>query len=329
MKTFQLTGPRKLEAADAPDPTVNDGQVLLEIEHVSICGSDTHLRYEPVFPEEQYPFTPGMPCHEIAGTIVESKNPDYPVGMRAIVLTDRGPGGEISSGGLAEYIATSRVIPLPDYGGTDEWLMCQPSGTVLYSARRWGTTDDKRIAIIGQGAIGLSFTMIAANQGAREIIAIDLEDYRLDKATEFGATGTINADRDDVVEALAEATGGEGVDVVVDASGDPDGINQAVNLVNARGLVVAFSLVSSQTETTVFRHQEWMRKEVRIIPTGSAGSEDATSCIADMVRLRDRGWMDPARLTTHRHNWDEIPEAYEMYANRSDGVIKTVISVKS
>jgi threonine dehydrogenase-like Zn-dependent dehydrogenase len=328
MKTYQLTGPRKLEATDAPDPTVNDGQVLLEIEHVSICGSDTHLRYEPVFAEEQYPFTPGMPCHEIAGPIVESKNPAYAVGQRAIVLTDRVMGGEATSGGLAELIATSRVIPIPDYGGTDEWIMCQPSGTVLYSARRWGTTDDKRIAVLGQGAIGLSFTMIAANQGAQEVIAIDLEDYRLAKSEEFGATGTINADRENVVEALAEATGGQGVDVVVDASGDPDGINQAVNLVNPRGLVVGFSLVSSQTETTVFRHQEWMRKEVQVIPTGSAGSEDATSCIADMVALRDRGWMDPSRLTTHTHGWDEIPEAYEMYADRKDGIIKTVISVK-
>ena len=109
-----------------------------------------------------------MPCHEIAGTIVESKNPDYVVGQRAIVLTERNAAGEISSGGLAELISTSRVIPIPDYGGTDEWIMCQPSGTVLYSARRWGTTDDKRIAVLGQGAIGLSFTMIAANQGAQE-----------------------------------------------------------------------------------------------------------------------------------------------------------------
>jgi 2-desacetyl-2-hydroxyethyl bacteriochlorophyllide A dehydrogenase len=328
MKTYQLTGPRKLEVADAPDPTVEDGQVLLEIEHVSICGSDTHLRYEPVFAEEQYPFTPGMPCHEIAGTIVESKNPAYAVGQRAIVLTERNAAGEISSGGLAELISTSRVIPLPDYGGTDEWIMCQPSGTVLYSARRWGTTDDKRIAVIGQGAIGLSFTMIAANQGAQEVIAIDLEDYRLEKSSEFGATATINADKEDVVAAIADATGGQGVDVVVDASGDADGINQAVNLVNAQGLVIGFSLVETSTNPTVFRHQEWMRKEVQVIPTGSAGSDDATSCIADMVALRDRGWMDPARLTTHTHSWDQIPEAYDMYADRSDGIIKTVISIK-
>ena len=328
MKTYSLTGPRKLEATEAPDPTVADGQVLLEIEHVSICGSDTHLNYEPVFAEERYPMTPGMPCHEIAGTIVESKNPDYVVGQRAIVLTERNAAGEISSGGLAELIYTSRVIPIPDYGGTDEWIMCQPSGTVLYSARRWGTTDDKRIAVLGQGAIGLSFTMIAANQGAQEVIAIDLEDYRLAKSSEFGATGTINADKENVVEALAELTGGHGVDVVVDASGDADGLNQAVNLVNPRGLVIGFSLVETVTNPTVFRHQEWMRKEVKVIPTGSAGSVDATSCIADMVALRDRGWMDPARLTTHAHTWDQIPEAYDLYADRKDGIIKTVISIK-
>ena len=116
--------------------------------------------------------------------------------------------------------------------------------------------------------------MIAANQGAEEVIAIDLEDYRLEKSTEFGATATINADKENVVEAIAEATGGKGVDVVVDASGDADGLNQAVNLVNQRGLVIGFSLVETATNPTVFRHQEWMRKEVRVIPTGSAGSVD-------------------------------------------------------
>ncbi|MCH7593237.1 MAG: zinc-binding dehydrogenase, partial [Chloroflexi bacterium] len=211
MKAIQLTGPRKLEFVEAPDPTPAEGQVLLKIESASICGSDTHLAYEPVLPEERYPSVPGAPCHEIAGTIIESRNPDFQVGQRAIVLPDYNPETGPSGGGLAEYIVSSRIILLPDHGGLDEWVMCQPSGTVLYSARQWGNASDKRIAILGQGAIGLSFTMIAAAQGARQVIAIDLEDYRLDKARELGATDTINADKENVAEAIQELTGGEGV----------------------------------------------------------------------------------------------------------------------
>ncbi|MDA1256380.1 MAG: zinc-binding dehydrogenase [Chloroflexi bacterium] len=329
MKAYQLTGPRRLELVQGDDPTPEDGEVVLKVQHSSICGSDVHLNYEPALPEERYPMFYGSPCHEIAGTIVESRNSKYKVGTRAIVLPETAvDAGGHRGGGLADYITSSKVIPLPDYGSTADWVMCQPAGTALYSSRRWGTTDDKRIAILGQGAIGLSFTAIAARQGARQVIAVDLLDYRLDKATEVGATDTINPDTDNLIEALEEATGGAGVDVVVDASADPDGLNQAVQAVNHQGMVVGFSLIPAE-EQVVFRHIEWMRKEVKVIPTSSGGSENPTEAIRDMVALRDRGWFDPAVLTTHRVNWDGIPDAYEMYSHRRDNVIKVVMEINA
>ncbi|MFW6194891.1 MAG: zinc-dependent alcohol dehydrogenase [Chloroflexota bacterium] len=327
MKAVQLTGPRRFEYVDIPDPTPDEGQVVLEIEHVSVCGSDTHLNYEPVLPEEAYPLNPGMPCHEIAGTIVESRDPRYRVGSRAIVLPDRSRAGTLASGGLAEYIASSKVIPIPDHGGTEEWLMCQPSGTVLYATREWGNVAGKRVAVLGQGAIGLSFTMLAELQGARQVIGIDPLEYRLDKARDLGATDVINPGTEESFAAVEELTGGAGVDVVVDASGAPEGLNQAVQLVNRNGLVIGFSLVSA-TDPISFRHMDWMRKEVRLAATLSGSSVDPTGAIADMVALRERGWIDPARLITHRRGWADIPEAYEMYTDRADNLIKVVMAVK-
>ena len=328
MKAYRLTGPRRLNlVTDAPDPTPEDGEVVLKVQYSSICGSDVHLNYEPTLPEERYPMFYGSPCHEIAGVVLESRRPGIEVGTRAIVLPETAvSAGGHRGGGLADYIASSKVIPLPDYGSTADWLMCQPAGTALYSSRRWGSTDDKRIAIMGQGAIGLSFTNIAANQGAAQVIAIDLLDYRLDKATDVGATDTINPDRDNVIEAIEEITNGEGVDVVVDASADPDGINQAVQMVNQRGLIIGFSLIPTE-EQGIFRHQEWMRKEVFIHPTSSGGSATPTEAIMAMVDLRDRGWMDPSQFTTHHFGWDDIPEAYEMYSHRKDNVIKIVMEI--
>ncbi len=325
MKAYQQTGPRRLEQVEVDSPALADGQAMVKIECGSVCGSDTHVRYEPVLPEEQYPLPAGAPCHEIAGTIIESRNPEHPVGERVIVLPDpTTPGG--GSGGLAEYIASKHLIRLPDQGSTEDWLMCQPTGTVLYSARRWGQSTDKRIAVIGQGAIGLSFTMIAERTGAKQVVAIDLLDYRLDKARELGATHTINADRENVVEALAEVTNGEGVDVVVDASADPDGLNQAVSLVNMYGTIIGFSQIP-RDQLPTFRHPDWMMKEARIIATGSFLSQTPTEAIQTMVDLRDRGWLDPSVLITHHSAWDDIPAAYEMYSRRTDGVIKNVLDI--
>ncbi len=325
MRAYQQTGPRRLEQVDVDTPTPGDGQALVKIDCGSVCGSDTHINYEPALPEERYPLAPGAPCHEIAGTIVESRNPDHPVGERVIVLPDpSSPGGP--GGGLGEYIASRHLIRLPEHGTTEDWLMCQPTGTVLYSARRWGHSTDKRIAIIGQGAIGLSFSMIAERTGAKQVIGIDLLDYRLDKAREVGATHTVNADKENIVEAVEEITNGEGVDVVVDASADPEGLNQAVGLVNMYGTIIGFSQIP-RDQLPTFRHPDWMMKEARIIATGSFISQTPTEAIESMVELRDRGWLDPSVLITHHTAWDDIPDAYEMYAGHTDGVIKTVMDV--
>ena len=80
-------------------------------------------------------------------------------------------------------------------------------------------------------------------------------------------------------------------------------------------------------QPVVFNHQAWMRKAARLAPTVSGASPTPTEAIDTMVKLRERGWADPARLITHRVGWDDIPDAYEMYATRSDNVIKVVMSI--
>ena len=96
------------------------------------------------------------------------------VGQRVIVLPS-------TSAGLVEYLAEppSRVIPIPDNGDLSTWVMCQHMGTVMYSCDRLGGVLGKRVVIMGQGPIGLNFTYWMAQQGARQIITVDLLDYRL------------------------------------------------------------------------------------------------------------------------------------------------------
>ena len=132
----------------------------------------------------------GQPCHELAGVVVESRTDGFREGQRAIVIPPSGTGG------LMEYVVSSpdRMILLPDEGPLDEWVMCQPSGTVLYSCQQMPNLLGKNVLIFGQGSIGLSFTMITSRVGARNVIAADVLDYRLKKSKEFGATHTVNPD---------------------------------------------------------------------------------------------------------------------------------------
>ncbi|MDP6550174.1 MAG: alcohol dehydrogenase catalytic domain-containing protein [Dehalococcoidia bacterium] len=119
MSAIQVTGPRHLEIVEAPRPTPAPGQVLVRLEALSVCGTDMTAYRHPQ-PEEEYPLAPGTPCHECAGTIVESRAPEWPEGQRVIHLP------ALSLDGGAEYVLgePSSLVALPRDGDLDEWLMC-------------------------------------------------------------------------------------------------------------------------------------------------------------------------------------------------------------
>lgn len=320
MKAARLAGPKHFEFIDVEIPTVSDGQCMLRLERVSVCGSDIRHGYQ-VRPEEEYPMAVGLPCHELAGVVVESRTDDFREGQRAIVIPKRGAGG------LLEYIVSSpdRMILLPDEGPLDEWVMCQPSGTVLYSCQQMPNLLGKTVLVLGQGSIGLSFTMITSLSGARNIIVADLLDYRLAKSKEFGATHTVNPDKDDIDQAVSEITGGLGADIVVEAAGYPETFASAFRLVRQFGTIIIFGM---QARDIVSVEHHWlMDKQARIIPTTGARSGDPTSHIEEIVGLRQRGWCDPAALITHRIGFSEVQMAYDMYDQRLDNVIKVVMDI--
>ena len=320
MRAARLAGPKHFEFVDTEMPTASDGQCLVKLERVSVCGSDIRHGYQ-VHPEEEYPMAAGLPCHELAGVVVESRTDDFREGQRAIVLPKSGTGG------LAEYIVSSpdRMILLPNEGPLDEWVMCQPSGTVLYSCQQMPNLLGKNVLVLGQGSIGLSFTMITSRSGARNVIGADLLDYRLAKAKELGATHTINPDKDDIDQAVDEITGGLGPDIVVEAAGYPDTFAVCFRLVRRFGTIIIFGV---QTQNFVSLEHKWLLdKQPQIIPTNGARSGDPTFHIKEIVGLRQRGWCDPAALITHRIGFSQVQTAYDMYEQRQDNIIKVVMNI--
>ena len=323
MKVAQLVGPKRFEFMDADMPSAKDGECLIKLEKVSICGSDIRHGYGPIYPEEEYPLGIGKPCHECAGVVVESRTDEYREGQRVIVLPTH------ESGGLAEYLVShpGRMVALPDHGDLSEWVMCQPSGTVLYSCGKMGNVLGKSVVIVGQGAIGLSFTMITSRQGARQVIAVDPLDYRLEYSKEFGATHTINPNREGPIEVVREITKGQWADIAVEAAGYPDSLDSALRLVRPFGTLIIFG--NQSDDVIPVNTSLWFDKQPTIIPTVGARSEDPTAHIRHIVELRERGWVDPARMVTHRvgFNVQDINKAYDMYEQRDDNIVKVVIGM--
>ena len=323
MKVAQLVGPKRFVVFDSDVPTAQEGECLVRLDSVSICGSDIRHGYDPVMPEEEYPLALGRPCHECAGTVVESRSEEFREGQRVIVIPT------LEMGGLSEYLVSNpgRMVGLPDHGPLSEWVMCQPTGTVFYACKRMGNIMGKNVVIMGQGAIGLSFTMLTARQGASKVIAVDLLDYRLEYSRKFGATHTINPSKEDLLERVQELTGGVGADVTVEAAGYPDTLDLVFRMIRRFGTVIIFGIQGDDIVPVDTR--TWMDNQPTIIPTTGARSGDPISQIREIVELRERGWIDPAQMVTHRRGFDEhdINEAYRMYENREDNIIKVVMDI--
>ncbi len=319
MRAARLVGPRRFAFEDAPVPTPKDGELLVRSEFFSVCGSDLRT-YDHVFPEEQYPMRLGAPNHESVGIVEESHDPRFKKGQRVIAL---------QAGGLVEYttVAANRAVLIPDDGRNPEsWVLCQPVGTVVHSVRQMGNILGKRVVIIGQGPIGLSFTDLVSRQGARQVIVADKHDYRLDMAKKLGATHTINAAREDVVQAVRDITGGALADITVEACGRPEAAHQIFECLRIQGTAIIFGLAHDEP-SFMFNWQMLEDKLPRIIATNSARSGDMAEAVETVVELVAQGRMSVDHLLTHRMSWEDVGKAYETYSNKTDNSLKVVMNV--
>jgi threonine dehydrogenase-like Zn-dependent dehydrogenase len=156
-------------------------------------------------------------------------------------------------GGLAPYVATPASLcrAVPDTCSDDAAAMAQPLAVALHALRRSGATPGQSIAIIGAGGIGSFLVGAAAASGAGELIAVDIDDARLENARALGASQTINAAREDAAQAIREFTG-EGADVVLEASGAARGPGAALAAAKRGGTVLIVGLQAKPVAVDLF-----------------------------------------------------------------------------
>jgi len=266
MKAIQVTGPRRLQLIDVAVPEPGDGEVLIKLEALSVCGTDM-MAYRHPQPKESYPLGPGTPCHECAGTIVQSQSPEWPEGRRVIYL----PALNLNGG--AEYVVAppETLVSLPDDGDMGDWLMCQPWVTVLYALESVGPVAGKNVAVVGQGCIGLLFTMTLKQMGARKVIAIDPHGHRLEMSRKEGADLTIDCSRVAPEKVVREVFGKQGADMVVEASGDAGALDQCVAMARMYGTLMLFGIPEEKQVT--FDYLAAISKQLTMIGTVSATCE--------------------------------------------------------
>lgn len=317
MRAARLVGPRQFELLDAPMPALKEGEVLVRMQHLSVCGSDLRT-YDRTLPEESYPLPIGAPCHECVGVIEESHDPRFTKGQPVIAL----------AGGLVEYAAVPahEIVPLKD--GVDPKLavLCQPAGTVLYSCQQIGAILGQRVVVIGQGPIGLNFTDLLVRGGALQVIVADRHDYRLEHSRKLGATHTVNVTREDLVERVREITGGEMADVAVEACGRPEAFNQMFQCLRHSGTAILFGLQHDEGPLPLDWEAMYERLP-RMITTSSARSGQRAKTVAAVVDLVSRGRLDLSYQATHRVPFEQVGKAFEMYSGKLDNSLKVIMDL--
>ena len=320
MKAIQVVARGRAEFVEIREPDVTPGHLLIRTSHLSLCGSDVQMLHYAA--DSAYPFPPGTSGHEMVGVVEAVGDDDSPfaVGDRVLSLA---PGHRA----MCEcYLAPNRhVIPLPAGLPMDVLLQAQQLGTVLYASQRLPNIVGKNVVVIGQGSAGLWFNFHLRRLGAKRVVAVDKEAFRLERSGQFGATATVNNSLLDPEVALRDQLGGELADLVVEAAGEIDSINLAIDLVQKHGDILFFGYPRSQVIPLNF--DSLFHKCCRATTIVGASNEPDLTSMRTAVELVASGVADAEALITHRLHFDDVIHAYEMHHTRRDGAVKIVIAM--
>lgn len=268
MSALVWLGPKQMELQRVPVPVPADGDVLIHIGAVGICGSEL----SGYLGESSIRFPPLIMGHEGAGTIVAGHGRLYDgtpaqIGQRVTFnplvscgQCDRCQRGlehlcrsrKLLSAHLPGAFAEYMIIPanlcwaLPDHVSDIAGSLCEPLACTVHAVRLAQPSPESVVLILGAGPIGLCAIAAAKARGVRTIISSDIADNRLAVAREWGATHTINARSDDTVKATRALFPG-GVDVVIDAVGTSAVRNQGIMATAPGGTVVLMGLHEDET----------------------------------------------------------------------------------
>ncbi|CAI5521672.1 unnamed protein product [Closterium sp. Naga37s-1] len=215
-----------------------------------------------------------------------------------------------SMGGLADYcvVPATAVAPLPPALPLPEAAVM---GCALFTAfgalRHAGDMRaGETVAVVGAGGVGGSCVQVARAMGAASIIAVDVGEDKLQRCRALGATHTVNAAKEDVVEAIRAITGGRGVDVAVEALGRAETFGQTVHAVRDGGRAVMVGIAAAGT-TAAVDITRLVRRNIKII--GSYGAK-ARSDLPVVVALAAAGRVDVVSSVTERYSLEDADIAY-------------------
>ena len=336
MKALVCDEPGRLTLAERPDPARGEGEVLVRIRHVGICGTDFHI-FGGKHPFLEYPRVMG---HELSGTVQEAPpgsalNPGDPVyivpylscgtcqacriGLTNACCNIRVLGVHCD-GGMAELVPVpeANVIPTGDIPIEDA-AMIEFLAIGAHGIRRGAVTARDRVLVTGAGPIGMSALLFAKARGANVTVMDTREDRLAFARDRLGADAVLLADAN-AEENARRLTGSDWFDVVVDATGAAAPIERGFGFL-AHG--ARYVLLSVVRDSLTFSDPEFHKREATLLASRNAQPED----FAEVVRQMQAGRIPTRALNTHRGQLADAVDLFSEWSRPEAGVIKAILDL--
>ena len=350
MRAAVFHGPNDIRIDTVPRPQPGPGEAVIRITLTTICGTDVHIL------KGEYPVREGLIVgHEPVG-VIDELGPGivgYEVGDRVLVgaitpcgqchaclsghLSQCGHGagyeaiggwrfGNTINGAQAEYLlvpnAQANLAKIPETL-TDEQvvLLADIASTGFSGAESGEVRIGDTVVVFAQGPIGLCATAGAKLMGAARVIGIEGDAHRAEVARSMGADIVLDPTSTDVGTEVRRLTGGIGADVAIEALGLQETFESALRCVRPGGTVSSLGVYSGKLEVPYEAFAAGLGDH-RIVTTLCPGGKER---MGRLIRMVESGRFDPTPLITHRFTLEDIGEAYRVFSNRLDGVLKVAI----
>jgi 2-desacetyl-2-hydroxyethyl bacteriochlorophyllide A dehydrogenase len=335
MQAVTFQAPYEVRVEDKPEPELlAPDDAIVRVTATGVCGSDLHIYHGRVAIEPG--FTIG---HEYVGEVVAAGDGVTSVGVGDRVLGcfqvacgtcffcrrgdyhkcdgSRTFGHGAALGGLQGTQAELALVPranltlrrIPEGLSEDAALFAgDVMGTGYHATAAAGVKAGDSVAVLGLGPVGLCAVQAARAAGAAQVIAVDSVEPRLAMAGSFGAE-PVHLTEQDPRAAVKASTGGRGVDVCVEAVGDPRALELAIRLTGKCGVVSVVGVYAERCE--VHMGLLWIKAQ-----TMKTGHANVIGHLDAVLALMGSGDLDPTPLVTHHMPLADAPEAYALYDRR-------------
>lgn len=356
MKKIVINAPYDVQIVDAPIPTPGPEMLLIKTDISGVSAGTEMMLYRGTYPNfklkkwpqwSDYPVNPGYEligtvvaigedakCESNGGTQIDSLGPksaslttsvsEFKVGDRVVCLGEH-----------AEYACVPAVLAakIPDNVSSEEATLAVLATTAMHSIRRADIKYGDTVAVIGMGVLGYLVMQHAKNAGARRVIALDLNDDRLNIAKDTGADVCINPSKCDAITAIKNANDGILADVIIEVTGFKGTEQLAVELVRERGRVV---ILGWHTDDLSFIFGDFYFKEATLIASQAIGPEAgipysyvrwcSDQSLKWAVELFAQGKLTGKHFEPTKFSYKDINKVYEMIDKRDPAVgLQTIL----